>query len=211
MIIAITDRKISAASDFLAQVEAIADSSPDMLILREKDISEAEYRYLAVECIRICRYRNVKFCVNSFIGTAAAINNGRVQVSFGSLMADKEKLKDFEEVWVSVHSLNEAVEAERMGATHLIYGNVFETSCKPGAEGKGVKELAEVCKAVGIPVFAVGGIDVNNAGAAINAGCDGVCVRSLLMASMDPAATMEELRERIDRGRSLGRSSSFFL
>jgi thiamine-phosphate pyrophosphorylase len=211
MIIAITDRKISAASDFLTQVEAIADSSPDMIILREKDISEPEYKYLAIECVRICSYRGVKFCVNSFIKTAEAIGNGRVQISFGSLAANKDKLTAFEEIWVSVHSLNEAAEAERQGATHLIYGNVFETSCKPGAEGKGIKELREVCKAVGIPVFAVGGIDLSTAGAAVNAGCDGVCVRSLMMTSKDPAETVDELRKRIGRGSSLGRSGSYFV
>ncbi|MDR2699155.1 MAG: thiamine phosphate synthase [Candidatus Methanoplasma sp.] len=211
MIIVITDRKISAEPDFLRQVEVIADSSPDMIILREKDLSEAEYRYLAVECMRICSNCNVKFCVNSFIKTAAALNNGRVQVSFGSLTSNADKLKDFKEIWVSVHSRGEATEAERMGATHLIYGNVFETSCKPGVEGKGIKELREVCKAVGIPVFAVGGIDLSTAVAAVNAGCDGVCVRSLMMTSKDPAETVGELRKRIGRGGSLGRSGSYFV
>ena len=199
MIIAITDRKISAARDFLDQVEAIAGSSPDMIILREKDLSDAEYRYLAVECQRICSYNNVKFCVNTFLKTAASLNSGRVQISFGSLAANIDRLGDFEEIWASVHSVNEAVEAERIGATHLIYGNVFDTSCKPGAEGKGVDELREVCSSVRIPVFAVGGIGIDTAGVAIDAGCRGVCVRSLLMQSADPRATMEELKKAVKR------------
>ena len=199
MIIAITDRKISALRDFSEHIEAIASASPDMIILREKDLSDAGYRYLAVECQRICDYHDVKFCVNSFIKVAASINNGRVQLSFDSLVANRDKLNDFEEIWVSVHSLEEAVEAEKLGATHLIYGNVFETSCKPGVEGKGINKLRDVCGSVRIPVFAVGGIDIDTAGMAIDAGCKGVCVRSLLMRSVNPQATVEELRKRIGK------------
>lgn len=194
MIIAITDRKISAKRDFLEQMEAVAGSSPDMIILREKDISEPEYRYLAVECLRICSYSGVKFCVNSFLRTASAIGCGRVQISFGQLTAEAGALKGFKEIWVSVHSPREALAAEAAGATHLIYGNVFETSCKPGAAGKGVNELRDVCGMVNIPVFAVGGIDLRTAGPAIGAGCSGICVRSLLMGSENPWGEMEELR-----------------
>ena len=194
MIIAVTDRKISAKRDLFEQLEAIADSSPDMIILREKDVSEAEYRYLAIECMRLCSYRGVRFCTNSFINVAAALDTGRIQVSFDSLISNNDKLRVFEEIWVSVHSLKEAVEAEKKGATHLIYGNVFETSCKPGARGKGIDELKKVCAGVTIPIYAIGGIDLHNAGKVIQAGCEGVCVRSLLMRAEEPHRVVEGLR-----------------
>jgi len=197
MIIAITDRKISAARDFLEQIEAIASSSPDMIILREKDLSEPAYRYLAIECQRICGCYNVKFCINTFFKMASSIGDGCVQVSFGSFITNIDRLKDFEEVWVSVHSVSEAVEAEQKGATHLIYGNVFETSCKPGVKGKGINELRDVCCTVDIPVFAVGGINTNTAKIVIDAGCKGVCIRSLFMRSKNPDIIMEELKKRI--------------
>jgi thiamine-phosphate pyrophosphorylase len=201
MIIAVTDRKISARRDFLEQIEAIAASSPDMIILREKDVSETEYKYLAIECMRICSYHNVKFCVNSFISTASSIKNGRIQLSFGSLIADADRLKGFSEIWVSVHSVKEAKEAESMGATHLIYGNVFETSCKPGAEGKGIGEIKKICGAVKIPVFAIGGINIETAGKVMDAGCRGVCVRSLLMQSANPSETINQLKRSMYRER----------
>jgi len=163
MIIAITDRTIGR-TPFLEQVEAIASAHPDMIILREKDLSEKEYERLAKECLRICDRHSIKFCVNSFISVAVAVGSERIQLPFGLLIANKNCLKDFKEVWVSVHSVNEAEYAERMGATHLIYGNVFETTCKPGAEGKGVKELKKICDSVNTPVFAVGGIDAGTIG-----------------------------------------------
>jgi thiamine-phosphate pyrophosphorylase len=199
MIIAVTDRKISAASDFLEQIEKVAATLPDMLILREKDLAEVEYRYLAVECMRICGTYNVRFCVNSFIKTAAAVNNGRIQVSYDTLKQNKEKLEMFEERWVSVHSLTEAVNAEEMGATHLIYGNIFETSSKPNVWGKGVDDLKYTSSVLHTPVYAIGGIGVGNIARVMETGCAGVCIRSLFMEAKNPSEAMAELRRRIKK------------
>jgi len=193
MIIAITDRTISRAP-FTEQVEAIASARPDMIILREKDLPEKEYERLAKECLRICDRHSIRFCVNSFISVAVALGSERIQLPFSILLNNKDRLKYFKDVWTSVHSLSEAKEAEKMGVTHLIYGNVFETSCKPGAEGKGVRELKKICGSVNIPVFAVGGIDAGAIGEVIGTGCKGVCVRGPLMEAEDPHTVMRMLR-----------------
>ena len=195
MIIIITDRKLSARRDFLDQVEVIAQARPDMIILREKDVSEAEYKYLAIECARLCSYNNVKFCVNSFMKTAKTINNGRIQLPFRSFVSHLNELGSFDEIWVSVHSIDEAMDAEALGATHLIYGNIFETTCKPGAQGKGLEELELVCEKVRIPVFAVGGITPMNTARVLRTGCKGVCMRSFFMQCEDPLSEMKALRK----------------
>jgi len=199
MIIAVTDRKISASPDFLEQVEKIAASLPDMLILREKDLTDVEYKYLAIECKRICGTYNVKFCINSFVKTALALNGSRIQVSFDTLKNSPDKLRMFEERWVSVHSLTEAVYAEEMGATHLIYGNIFETSSKPNVFGKGVEDLKYTSSVLNTPVYAIGGIGVGNIGRVMETGCAGVCIRSLFMSAPNPSEVMMELRKRIKK------------
>jgi thiamine-phosphate pyrophosphorylase len=194
MIIVVTDRKICAGSGYLDRIEAIAAEGPDAIILREKDLPDSEYKYLAIECARICSSYGVKFCINTFIRVAAAMESCCVQVSFSSLRTNGDLLKDFEEVWVSVHSLNESVEAEKLGATHLIYGNLFKTSSKPGAEGKGLVELEEICRTVHIPVFGIGGINKTNISSVAKTGCAGVCVRSAVMGSKNPSRVMKDLR-----------------
>ncbi|MCL2142971.1 MAG: thiamine phosphate synthase [Methanomassiliicoccaceae archaeon] len=201
MIISVTDRKISASPNVTDQIRMIAAAHPDMMILREKDMPEEEYGRLASECLRICADSNVKFCINSFVRTAIALGCEYVQIPFAMLADENVKLSGFRELWVSVHSVSEAVYAEKNGATHLIFGNVFETTCKPGLEGKGMKELKEVCDSVKIPVFAIGGIGADNAADVMAAGCEGICVRSFLMSSDDPASSMAELRKSIRSGR----------
>ncbi|MCL2785941.1 MAG: thiamine phosphate synthase [Methanomassiliicoccaceae archaeon] len=194
MVVAVTDRRISAPPVLTDQIRRIAAARPDMMILREKDLSEREYERLAAECKDICDRFGVKFCINSFTGTAVALGCGRIQLPFALLGSS---LSDFEEIWVSVHSIEEALVAERAGATHLIYGNVFETSCKPDLGGKGIDDLRAVCESVSIPVLAIGGMDAVTAPAVIAAGCVGVCIRSSLMTADDPDTVIKKLRASI--------------
>lgn len=58
----------------------------------------------------------------------------------------------------SVHSPEEAVQAETEGADYVLFGHIFETDCKKGRKGRGALSLAEVKAAVRIPVIAIGGI-----------------------------------------------------
>lgn len=49
--------------------------------------------------------------------------------------------KEFETVGVSVHSADEAVLAEKMGATYVTAGHIFATDCKKGLEPRGIEFL----------------------------------------------------------------------
>ncbi len=72
----------------------------------------------------------------------------------------------------SVHSIEAAREAEAEGADYVIFGPVWPSATHPGAGAVGVDALAEVVRAIGIPVIAIGGVsgeriaEVRRAGAA---------------------------------------------
>ena len=66
--------------------------------------------------------------------------------------------KEFETVGVSVHSADEAVLAEKMGATYVTAGHIYATDCKKGLQPRGLDFLRQVCAAVDLPVYAIGGI-----------------------------------------------------
>lgn len=83
--------------------------------------------------------------------------------------------------WVSVHSQDEAIEAERLGADALIAGHIFVTDCKKGLEPRGLDFLRKICENVSIPVFAIGGIDDNNTELVKQAGAQGECRMSWYM------------------------------
>jgi thiamine-phosphate diphosphorylase len=77
----------------------------------------------------------------------------------------------------SAVSVDEAREAERIGAAYVGAGPVWATPSKPDADPAiGLDGLAEICRAVAIPVVGIGGVDAANAGDCIRAGAAGVAV-----------------------------------
>ena len=50
-----------------------------------------------------------------------------------------------------------------------------------GLPGRGLDFLGEVCRAVDIPVYAIGGMNEKNAELAVNAGAEGICIMSSAM------------------------------
>ena len=73
----------------------------------------------------------------------------------------------------SVHSIAAASVAEAEGADFVIFGPVFPTPTHPGAPGLGLRALAEVARAVAIPVLAIGGVDAARAADCLAAGAAG--------------------------------------
>lgn len=181
--IVVTSRNL-CRRPFLEQLELIAEAGPEMIVLREKDLPVGEYRPLASECLRICDRHGVPMSVNTYADVARDLGTGRVH--FPMPMLREADLSGFDLVGASVHSREEAVEAESFGADYLIAGHVFTTACKD-SEPRGLRFLGDVCSAVDIPVYGIGGITPANYGDVIAAGARGAAVMSSVMTAEDPA------------------------
>ena len=96
-------------------------------------------------------------------------------------------LQLFDQIGASVHSVEEATEAVTLGATYLIAGHIFSTDSKKGVPPRGLSFLKQVCDAVSIPVFAIGGITRNDVNAIKATGAKGVCIMSEAMTCETPA------------------------
>ena len=97
------------------------------------------------------------------------------------LTMDDVNKKKFDVIGASTHSVEDAVLAEKNGASYITAGHVFATDCKKGVPPRGLSFLEEVCHAVSIPTYAIGGIHDDNAMACIKAGAAGVCMMSEFM------------------------------
>ncbi|HEY7017765.1 MAG TPA: thiamine phosphate synthase [Gaiellaceae bacterium] len=77
----------------------------------------------------------------------------------------------------SAASVDEAKRGEAAGAAYVGAGPVWETPSKPDADPAiGLGGLGEICRAVSVPVVAIGGVDAQNAADCIRAGAAGVAV-----------------------------------
>lgn len=162
-------------------------------------MSEKDYSELAKESSEICRGYDVPFAVNSFWETAAELGIEKVHLPLHILREiSPEEKSQFMVIGTSCHSVNDAIEAETLGADYIIAGHIFETDCKKGLAGRGLTFLEEVKKSVTLPVYAIGGINSKNAAYCIKAGADGICIMSGFMQADNVSKFMDELRAKIN-------------
>ncbi len=185
MILSVTNRLL-CKEDFLKRLERIAKAKPSGIILREKDLSPQEYEKLAKKCLEICKKYEVPLIIHSFVEAAETLGVVRIQLSMADFLKKHSELNDFSCVGVSVHSVKEAKQAEQLGANYLIAGHIYATDCKKDLPPRGLNFLNEVCNAVAIPVFAIGGIREHCVTEVRKNGASGVCVMSQLMICDNP-------------------------
>ena len=188
-LICITNRKL-CSNNFSDQIEMIASAHPKAIVLREKDLSEKEYEQLARQVMQICQKHGTQCILHSFSNVAIALGAEAVHMPLPLLqkMTPQEK-SHFQIIGASCHSLEEAKEAQDLGCTYITAGHIFLTDCKKGLPGRGLPFLEEICKAVRIPVYAIGGISSQNMESVRKTGAAGACIMSGFMRCM----TVEEI------------------
>lgn len=175
----VTDRTIMS-KPFAEKIADISASGADMIILREKDLSASEYKYLANECKAICTEYGVPLCINTFADIAKDMEIDRVQLPL-DVMRNLTDRTGLISIGVSVHSFEEAKEAVELGADYLIAGPIYQTECKPDTEPKGFGFINELYRSFNVPVFGIGGINAYNVRNIASSGGSGVCIRSSAM------------------------------
>ena len=157
-IIAVSNRKL-CDRPFLEQIERVCEIHPEAVILREKDLTEEEYRTLAKEVMEICDYYQIPCILHRFWKIAVELECTAVHLPLPvfRVLSDEEK-KKFTKIGISTHSVEEAKEAEQLGASYLTAGHIYATGCKKGLPPRGLGFLKEVCREVSIPVYGIGGI-----------------------------------------------------
>lgn len=195
-ILCVTNRRL-CREDFPVRLRRIAACRPAGIILREKDLSAAQYRTLAAQVMEICSGYHVACILHSFVDAALELDAGAIHMPLHLLreMTPAEKAR-FHTIGASCHSVDDALEAQALGCTYITAGHIFETDCKRGLPGRGLSFLKEVCGAVEIPVFGIGGIDGSNIAQVRAAGARGVCLMSSLMTTDDVAGFLKAMEER---------------
>ncbi|HHZ05722.1 MAG TPA: thiamine phosphate synthase [Clostridiales bacterium] len=189
-IVCVTNRKL-CKNDFLKQIELIASSGVTSIILREKDLSETEYLHLAREVISICKNANVECILHTFVDVVRRLNHPKIHLPLHILRL--AAVNEFETVGCSIHSLDEAILAQRLGASYITAGHIFQTDCKKNVTPRGLSFLSQVVAGVQIPVFAIGGINTENAQLIFNCGAKAACMMSSFMTTNNPNSIIDSI------------------
>ncbi len=200
----VTDRRslpLSSSADanrlLLENVERTAAAGVDWIQLREKDYSGKEWMQLVRESLRLISLGGSasRIFVNDRLDVALACGAGGVHLSengipvaeacrlrdeFLSARSDK---RDFL-VGASCHSMGAALGAARAGADYIYFSPIFKTPSKANyGPPQGLERLSQICRAVQIPVIAIGGIAADSAMSCFQAGAAGVAAIRLFQES----------------------------
>lgn len=181
-LIAVTNRNL-CQRPFPEQLERVCQHHPKALILREKDLSEEAYLSLAKTALAICREHGVPCVLHTFLDAARALEHPSLHLPLAALQREGGKPEGIEILGSSIHSVEDAVEAERLGADYLTAGHIYATDCKAGLPPRGLEFLAEVCRSVSIPVYGIGGVHIGSGqlDEMLARGAAGACVMSGMM------------------------------
>lgn len=183
--IVITNRHL-VQGDFLEQLEKVTKLHPHALILREKDLTDDAYESLAKKVFDLCKREDITCFLHTKIEIARKIGCQNIHLSIpvlkGLSETEKKALTEyFCEISISCHSMEDVEIAMAGGATQIILGTIFETECKKGVLGKGVEFVREICQKCPLPVYAIGGMNLQRLPLVIDAGAAGCCMMSGFM------------------------------
>ena len=183
-ILAVSNRSL-CTRPFLEQIDRVCRFHPAAQILREKDLAAEDYETLAGQVLGVCASYQVPCILHSFPEAARHLSVSAIHLPLWKLKetAQSGELDGFQTIGVSVHSLEEALKAQELGATYLTAGHIYATDCKRGLPPRGIGFLKEVCEAVDLPVFAIGGIRLDGSQMAelLECGAAGGCIMSGMM------------------------------
>ena len=197
---AITDRHWLNGQTLKSQVEKALKGGATMIQIREKDLNEKDFLLEAEELLALCRSYNVPFIVNDNVELAVKIGADGVHVGQSDMNArDVRALIGNDKILgVSTQTVEQALFAQECGADYLGVGAVFPTGSKDDAEVLDRKTLMDICKAVSIPVVAIGGITKDNVRELKGTCIAGISVISAIFAQKDIQNATAELLKRTE-------------
>ncbi len=178
----------------LAKVEPVLAAGARLLQYRNKSADAARRGEQARALRAVCRRHAATLIINDDVTLARAIDADGVHVGADdpALAIAREQLGSQKIIGVSCYDdLQRARAAATQGADYVAFGSFFASAVKPGAVRAPLSVLP-AARALGVPVVAIGGITLDNAGGLIAAGADAVAVISALFAAPDPAGATRD-------------------
>jgi thiamine-phosphate pyrophosphorylase len=191
----ITDSSGFEENEFLFRVEEALKGGATILQLREKNKTTMEYISMAEKVHGLTKKYNVPLIIDDRIDVALAV--GAEGVHLGKedmpIATARRILGDDFIIGATAKTVPWALEAYESGADYLGVGAIYPTTTKVKTVLTSVQTLTDICKAVPIPVNAIGGLNKNNVDVLKETGVAGFCVVSAIMKSEDPRIETEAL------------------
>ena len=170
--------------------------------LREKNISFDEYLQKALVVKQITDKYGIPLIINDNTDVAVACDADGVHLGQDdeSIQIAKQKLKPDKIIGISANTLQEAIDAEKSGASYLGIDTPFSTQTKRDAKFSTLENMIKICSSVKIPCVAIGGINKNNITDILKTGIAGTAVISSIFGDKNVKKNTLLLKQKIEIG-----------
>ena len=200
----LTDVTLAPGRSHADIVRAALAGGADAVQIRDKGSTAGNLGLVVSECQPMARKFGAALFVNDRVDVAMLFGADGAHVGPEDLpaRAARRLLKPPALLGVSAGTLEEAKRAVRDGADYIGVGPIFATSTKADAGPPlGTEALAQIVRAVPVPVVAIGGIHYENVVAVGATGAAGIAVVSAVVTAPDMAAAARALKQRFLEGR----------
>lgn len=194
----VTERACLTGRSLESQIEAALQGGVTCLQLREKHLDKEELLEEAKRVKKICESYQVPLILNDDVELMLASDADGVHVGQQDMDARmaRELIGPDKILGVSARTVEQALKAEQAGADYLGVGAIFGTSTKEDAKKIDYQTLQDICRAVKIPVVAIGGVSAENVEKLAGSGICGVAAVSAIFAPQDVQKAAAELKKR---------------
>lgn len=199
----VTDRSQLAGGRTVSDaIRAAIAAGVDWVQIRERDLPTRELLAAASDAVTLAAKGTTRILINDRLDVALAAGAHGVHLGGESMPITEvvrwrgtARLPENFLIGVSCHSVQEVAAAEREGASYAILGPVFATPSKVQfGPPLGLQVLGEACRAVKIPVLAIGGATVKNARQCFEAGAAGIAAIRLFQETQDLSFLVQKLQ-----------------
>lgn len=203
-LVAATDDERLLRPDFRERLEALLGAGlPALLVRSSRALSDREMLALLEDASGRCRRHDAELWVGGRVDLALAAGVDAVQLpERGLSVAGARAVAPGLRVGRSVHGVEAAVEAARMGVDHLVVGTIFASPSHPNTDPAGPPLLRSIRDALGPaapPLLAVGGLTPERVAEAFAVGATGVVAIRALWETDDPARSVERFLNALGR------------
>ena len=166
----------SSKNGIFSDVENALKAGCKIVQYREKNKSTKDMIEEARQLKEICEGKAI-LLVDDRVDVALAVGADGVHIGQEDIPYETARLLlgMNKIIGLTVHNLEEAIEAEKLGVDYIGLAPIFKTDTKEDArEPIGTKMIETVRKNVSLPIVAVGGINKHNVKDVIDSGADSV-------------------------------------
>ena len=195
----ITDSTPYTEEEFLRRTEAALRGGVTLIQLREKERTARDYLCLARKVHELAQRYNVPLIIDDRLDVAMAADAEGVHLGQSDLPIDAARriIGGGRIVGATAKTVSQAKEAFEQGADYLGVGAIFPTTTKVKTILTSTDTLNDICRAVPIPVNAIGGLNKDNIDVLKGIPIAGICAVSAIMKADDPETAVRELSDAV--------------